>query len=82
MTDGGFHTHGAACAGKIAYRNGGAAAKAQRCLSRRVNAQPRPMLQVYRCSACSAWHLGNRQQPNAKAKKRERDLFRAKHSRA
>lgn len=79
MSDDGFHTDGAACAGKVAYRSGGAAAKAQRCLARRTNAPPRPMLQIYRCQACSAWHLGNPQKANAKAKKRARDLFRAKH---
>lgn len=69
---------GSPCTGKVSFRSGRDAAKAKRCLAKRTNAPSRPMLQIYRCSFCSAWHLGNPPLSNIKAKKRERDRFMAK----
>ncbi len=69
----------ASCVGKITYRNARDAAKAKLAQCRRKNASPRPMLDVYRCHFCSLWHLGRKPEANMKAKRRARDLFRAKH---
>lgn len=60
------------CAGKQAYASSGEASRAMRGLKRRRNAAPRENLKPYRCTQCSAWHLGTAPKDTLRrAKRRE-----------